>query len=135
MSSAKTRRCVAIALASLVAVTASACGGDDAETGGGAESSGQSRQGFAQDPEVAECLEKQGVELAGRPEGAPPQGEPPQGTPPADGEPPSGGPPGGGGFGGDSEQAQKLRDALEKCGVDMPQRPQGGESPEASPEQ
>ena len=107
-----------------------ACGGDESQTGGGAEPSGQSRRGFAQDPEVAACLKKQGVELPQRRAGASPGSRPPQGTPPPDGERPRGGPPGGGGgFGGNSEQAQKMRDALKKCGVELPQRPGRGAPP------
>ena len=49
-------------------------------------------------------------------------GQPPTGT---DGQPPSGQrPPNGGAF--NSAQAQKLREALKKCGVTLPGRGQNG---------
>jgi hypothetical protein len=113
-----------------VAIGAAGCGADASQNGGGAQSSGQGRPGFAQDPKVAACLKKQGIEPPQRPPGASPGSRPPQGTPPANGERPAGRPPGGGGgFGGNSAQAQKMRDALKKCGVELPQRPGRGAPP------
>jgi hypothetical protein len=129
--SARATRLAATVLVALIATGPAGCGADESQSGGGAQPSGQGRQGFAQDPKVAACLKKEGVELPQRPAGASPGSRPRQGTPPAGGERPQGRPPGGGGgFGGNSEQAQKVREALKKCGVELPQRPARDAPPE-----
>jgi hypothetical protein len=84
------------------------------------------------DPKVQACLKKQGVTVPDfrRGSGPPPSGgngQPPSGQPPSggNGQPPSGQRPRNGGF-GNSAQAQKLRAALQKCGVTLPNRGQNG---------
>lgn len=114
----------------LLALAVAGCGGDDASSGGGSAPQGGPRGGgmFAQlTDEQRSCVEQQGVQVpAGRPGGngggtrtAPP-------APPADGGtrtmPRDGRGPGGADF-------EKLRAAMERCGVELPQRPQGGGAP------
>lgn len=135
-------------VASVVAVglslTLVACGGSDssssASANGGANTTGRrGGGGFNLTAAQTACLKKEGVTLPGR--GQRPGGQRPNGTgttpdgmPPAgarttpNGAPPNGGPPnsgqrGQGGPGG--ANFQKLQAAMKKCGVDMPQRPQG----------
>jgi len=78
-------------------------------------------------PKVQACLKKEGVEVPNfrRGNGQPPSGgngQPPTGT---DGQPPSGQRPPNGGF-RNSAQGEKLRNALQKCGVTLPNRGQNG---------
>jgi hypothetical protein len=80
---------------------------------------------------VVACLKKEGVTIPSRPRGAdggPPGGQ--DGQPPSgqDGQPPSGqgapnGQPG-------SAPFQKLRAALQKCGVNFQGRPPNGQPPQ-----
>jgi hypothetical protein len=80
---------------------------------------------------VLACLKKEGVTIPSRPRGAdggPPGGQ--DGQPPSeqDGQPPSGqsapnGQPG-------SARFQKLRAALQKCGVNFQGRPPNGQPPQ-----
>jgi hypothetical protein len=122
-----------------------ACGGSSSGSGSTSTTGQQAnaRQGLFSDPKVQACLKKQGVEVPnfGRGNGQPPSGgngQPPTGT---DGQPPSGGngqpptgtdgqppsgqrPPNGGSR--NSAQGEKLRKALQKCGVTLPDRGQNG---------
>ena len=87
------------------------------------------RRGFLQDPKVVACLKKQGVTIPTRRrgDGGPPNGQngqPPTGT---NRRPPSGQ---GGPNGPGSAQFQKLREALQKCGVDFRGRPPNGQAPQ-----
>ncbi|MBN8871118.1 MAG: hypothetical protein J0H66_14655 [Solirubrobacterales bacterium] len=83
-----------------------------------------------------QCLEEAGVTLPEAPSGdAPQDGDMPQGQPPEGMTPPDGatgasgatGPPGGGQV---PEGMQDLQSAMEECGVDMPDLPQGGQAPD-----
>jgi hypothetical protein len=130
-----------------------ACGGSNPSTNGnagagaGAAQPGGARRGLLQDPKVVACLKKQGVTIPSRPGGANggppggPNGQPPSGQdgqPPSgqDGQPPSGRdgqPPSGRDApnrGAGSAQFQKLRAALQKCGVTFPGRPPNGQPPQ-----
>src|SRR5438093_755158 len=102
------RLSILLALAGLVA----GCG--SSSNGSSTSSTQQRGRGFASDPKVVACLKKQGVTLPtrrGRPPGA------------------NGQRPGGAG----SAQFQKLRAALQKCGVTPPQPGQGGPGGGAPP--
>ena len=138
--------CAAVG-ALLLALGLAACGGSgpstdsNASTGAGAGSAqpGGGRRGFLQDPKVVACLKKEGVTIPSGPRGGnggPPggqNGQPPggqNGQPPSgqDGQPPSGqgaptGRPG-------TAQFQKLRAALQKCGVTFRGRPPNGQPPQ-----
>jgi hypothetical protein len=131
--------CVALS-ALVIALGVSACGSDSnssstASAGAGANQPGNARRGFLPDPKVVACLKKQGVTLPTgrrRGNGGPPNGRPPTGT---DGQPPTGTnrrPPSGQGTpnGPGSAQFQKLRAALQKCGVDFRGRPPNGQPPQ-----
>jgi hypothetical protein len=88
------------------------------------------RQGALQDPKVQACLKKQGVDLSGlrRPNGQGSNGQPPgggSGNGGNDQTPPNGQAPPNGGF-RNSAQGKKLRAALQKCGVTLPNRGQNG---------
>jgi hypothetical protein len=124
----------------VIALGVSACGSDSnssstASAGAGANRPGNGRGGFLQDPKVVACLKKQGVTLPSgrrRGNGGLPNGGPPTGT---DGQPPTGTnrrPPSGQGTpnGPGSAQFQKLRAALQKCGVDIRGRPPTGQPPQ-----
>jgi hypothetical protein len=123
---------VCAALGALVlALSVAACGSDptpssSANAGAGAGQAGGARRGVFQDPKVVACLEKQGVTIPSgrRRNGGPPNGQPPTGT---NRRPPSGQ---GGPNGPGSARFQKLRAALQKCGVDF----RGG-SPNGQPPQ
>jgi hypothetical protein len=112
---------------SAVAVGLAACG----DSGSGSTSTtGQqanARQGLFSDPKVQACLKKEGVEVPNfrRGDGQPPSGG--NGQPPGggSGQPPSGQRPPNGGF-RNSAQAEKIRKALQKCGVTLPNRGQNG---------
>jgi hypothetical protein len=107
-----------------------ACGGSNPSTdaGAGAAQPGGARRGFLQDPKVVACLKREGVTVPSRPRGAnggPPGGrnaQPPSGQ---DGQPPSG--QGAPNRRGDSARFQKLRAALQKCGVTFQGRPPNGQ--------
>jgi hypothetical protein len=139
--------CAAVS-AIVIALGVSACGSDSnssstANAGAGANPPGNGQGGFLQDPKVVACLKKQGVTLPSggrRGNGGPPNGQPPTGTdgqPPTgtDGQPPTGTnrrPPSGQGApnGPGSAQFQKLRAALQKCGVDFRGQPPNGQAPQ-----
>jgi hypothetical protein len=112
-----------------VALGLAACG----SSGTGSTSTTQqagARRGLFSDPKVQACLKKEGVQVPDFRRG---NGEPPSGSneqPPSStgGQPPSGSNgqrPNGGGFRNPAE-AQKLRKALQKCGVTLPNRGQNG---------
>jgi hypothetical protein len=116
---------------SAITVSLAACG-DSSSGSGSTSTTGQqanARQDLYSDPKVQACLKKQGVEVPnfrrGNGNGQPPNGgngQPPTGT---DGQPPSGQrPPNGGSR--NSAQGEKLRKALQKCGVTLPNRGQNG---------
>lgn len=121
-------------LATVGAVTALAVGlaacGDSGSGSGSTSTTGQqanARQGLFSDPKVQACLKKEGVEVPNvrRGNGQPPSGangQPPSGD---SGQPPSGQRPPNGGF-RNSAQGEKIRKALQKCGVTLPNRGQNG---------
>jgi hypothetical protein len=127
--------CAAVG-ALLLALGLTACGGSSRSTdstagaGAGAAQPGGDPRGFLQDPKVAACLKKEGVTIPSRPRGGsggPPGGQ--GGQPPSgqDGQPPSGqGAPNGA---PPTAQFQKLRAALQKCGVTFRGRPPNGQPP------
>ena len=130
-----TPRPVCAAVGALVAaLCVGACGSDSnststASAGAGANAPGNARRGFLQDPKVVACLKKQGVTIPSgrRGNGGPPNsqnGQPPTGT---NRRPPSGQ---GGPNGPGSAQFQKLRAALQKCGVTFRGRPPNGQPPQ-----
>jgi hypothetical protein len=113
----------------LIVLFLAACGSDSnsssTASAAGANQPGNARRGFLQDPKVVACLKKQGVTIpSGRRGTGPPNGQPPTGT---NRRPPSGqGAPNGPG----SAQFQKLRAALQKCGVDFRGGPPNGQPPQ-----
>jgi hypothetical protein len=114
----------------LIVLFLAACGSDSnsssTASAAGANQPGNARRGFLQDPKVVACLKKQGVTIPSgrRGNGGPPNGQPPAGT---NRRPPSGqGAPNGPG----SAQFQKLRAALQKCGVDFRGGPPSGQPPQ-----
>jgi hypothetical protein len=80
-------------------------------------------RGFAQNPKVAACLKKQGVQFGRRRNGRPPAG----------GRPPGAGTPGQARPGQNGARFKKMQKALKKCGVTMNGPPQGGQG--APPQQ
>ena len=132
MSTSRPLRAAVSAL--VIAVGVAACGSasdssSTANAGAGASQPGAGRRGFLQDPKVVACLKKQGVTIPSgrRGNGGPPSsqnGQPPTGT---NRRPPSGqGAPNGPG----SAQFQKLRAALQKCGVDFRGGAPNGQPPQ-----
>jgi hypothetical protein len=140
-------RAAALAGAATIALGLAACG-SSSDSGSASTTSTNGQQANGQrnifsDPKVQSCLKKQGVDVSqfrrGKGQGGPPpdgQGGPPptdtNGQPPSGqgGPPPTdtnGQPPNGGGF-GNSAQAQKLRKAMEKCGVKLPSGPRQQQS-------
>jgi hypothetical protein len=122
----------AVVGALLIALSLAACGssnsgtGTNANAGTGASQPGGARRGFLQDPKVVACLKKQGVTLPNRPQRG--NGGAPGGQNGQNGQPPSGqGRPNGG---QGSAQFQKLRAALQKCGVNFQGRPPNGQPPQ-----
>jgi hypothetical protein len=119
--------CAAIS-ALAISLGVAACGSSSpssstASAGAGANGPG-ARRGFLRDPKVVACLKQQGVTIPGGPRrgnGPPANGQkPPTGT---NRRPPAGqGGPG-------SAQFQKLRAALQKCGVNFGGRPPNGRPP------
>jgi hypothetical protein len=135
-------RAAALTGAATIALGLAACGSSsDSGSASTTSTTGQQANGqrnIFSDPKVQSCLKKQGVQVPDFRRGngnGPPNGQPPSGQggpPPTDtnGQPPSGGngqPPNGGGF-GNSAQAQKLREALQKCGVTLPSGPRQQQS-------
>jgi hypothetical protein len=90
-----------------------ACGSSSSGSTSTTQQAG-ARRGLFSDPKVQACLKKEGVQVPDFRRG---NGQPPSGS--------GGQPPNGGGF-GSSAQAQKLRKALQKCGVTLPNRGQNG---------
>jgi hypothetical protein len=140
----------AVGAVCVLAVGLTACG-DSSSGSGSTSTNGQqanAQPGAFSDPKVQACVKKQGVQVPdfrrgdgngppqnGQPptgtDGQPPtgtDGQPPTGTdgqPPTgtDGQPPSGQrPPNGGSR--NSAQVEKIRKALQKCGVTLPNRGQ-----------
>ena len=125
----------AVGAVCVLAVGLTACG-DSSSGSGSTSTNGQQAnagRGAFSDPKVQACLKKQGVQVPdfrrgdgnGAQNGRPPtgtEGQPPSGT---DGPPPSGQQPPSSGF-RNSAQAEKLRRALQKCGVTLPNRAQNG---------
>jgi hypothetical protein len=117
-----------IVVSSLLAVSAlglAACGGGSSKSSAGAPSSTTTprRGGFfgaARDPKVVACLKKQGVTFPPR------RARPRNGAPPAR---PRGSFPRNGAF---AQRFQKLRTALQKCGVTLPTGPPGAGPPGGS---
>jgi hypothetical protein len=114
------RPACAVVGALLIALLLAACGSGsttttNASAGDGASRPSGARRGFLQDPKVVACLKKQGVTLPNRPRRG--QG----GPPPSAQSRPNRRP--------DSAQFQKLRAALQKCGVDFRGGPPNGQPP------
>ena len=110
--------CAAVG-ALLVTLALAGCGGSSSSTdtnagasgGAGTAQTGGARRGFLQDPKVVACLKKEGVTVPSRPRGA------------------NGGQPGAQNRRPGSAQFQKLRAALQKCGVTFQGRPPNGQPP------
>jgi hypothetical protein len=112
-------RAAAIATLAAAAVALSACGGSsNAST---QQSQGQAQRGpFASlSAEARSCLQKQGI-------------TPPNGQRPGNGQPPTGQRPSGGQRPANGARFQKLRAAMQKCGVQLPARPPGGGAPQGA---
>jgi hypothetical protein len=114
------RPACAVLGALLVTLSLAACGSSSSNTSananaGATQPGGGARRGFLQDLKVVACLKKQGVTLASRPPGG-------NGGPPPSGQSPPNRP--------DSAQFQKLRAALQKCGVDFRGGPPNGQPPQ-----
>jgi hypothetical protein len=113
----RTRSMVILAASAVVALTLAACGGGSGSSNassGTSTTASDGSGGFQLTDEQRSCIEGKGVTV--------PQGG---GQPPAGGQPPSGGsPPSGGAPGG--QDFQKLQQAMQDCGVNLPSRPQGG---------
>jgi hypothetical protein len=110
-----------VGVVTALAVGLAACG-DSGSGSGSTSTTGQqanARQGLFSDPKVQACLKKEGVEVPNFRRG---DGQPPSG---GDGQPPSGQRPPNGGF-RNSAQGEKVRKALQKCGVTLPNRGQNG---------
>jgi hypothetical protein len=118
----------------LAASGVAACGSGSGSTSTGSSASasqqqGGQRSGAFNDPKVQACLKKQGVTVPnfrlggnGPPNGG--NGQPPNG---GNGQPPSGS--SGQRRNRDPAQFQKLRQALQKCGVTLPDRGQNAPPP------
>ena len=96
-----------------LALGLAACGSSSSGSTSTTQQAG-ARRGLFSDPKVQTCLKKEGVQVPDFRRG---NGQPPSGS--------NGQRPNGGGF-GNSAQAQKLRKALQKCGVTLPNRGQNG---------
>jgi hypothetical protein len=115
-----------------LALAVAACGSSGSGSTSTTRQAAGARRGLFSDPKVQACLKKEGVQVPDfrRGNGQPPSGtngQPPTGS---NGQPPSGQQPGaqrppGGGF-RNSAAAQKIRSALQKCGVTLPNRGQNG---------
>jgi hypothetical protein len=118
------------------AVALGACGSSSGSPSASAQQSQQPQQQQAQQQggpfaslsaTARACVAKQGVTLPsgqrpGNGNGQPPNGQPPNGQPPA-----------GAAGGANSDRFTKLRAALKKCGVNLPNRPPGGGPPQGAP--
>jgi hypothetical protein len=120
--------CAAVG-ALLIALCLGACGSSNSSTtsnaGAGASAAQPGgRRGFLQDPKVVACLKKAGVTVPSGPRGG--NGGPPGGQngPPSGQGAPNGRP--------RSAQFQKLRAALQKCGVTFRGRPPNEQPPQGS---
>jgi hypothetical protein len=124
------RTVCAAAGALVIAISVAACGSDPnpsaSTAGAGASQPGYGRRGFLQDPKVVACLKKQGVTLPSGPRGN--GGQPPAGQ--GQGQPPAGQGQGQPNRRPDSAQMQKLRAAMQKCGVNFGGRPPNGQPPQ-----
>jgi hypothetical protein len=137
--------------ASILALGLAACG-DSGPSSGSTSTTGQqanARGGAFSDPKVQACLKKQGVQVPdfrrGNGNGPPQNGQPPSGQSgggqsgsggngqsgsggggqSGSGQPQGGQGPPNGGF-RNSAQGEKIRKALQKCGVTLPNRGQNG---------
>jgi hypothetical protein len=123
-------RPVSLALACLVlAVVLAACGGGSSSTGSVSTQAAQGRRGFggfAADPKIRACLQKQGVTLPARGNRPGGSGGPPPGGGAGGGTPGYGPPPGGRRPGQGFARSPKLQKALKACGVTLPAPGQGG---------
>jgi hypothetical protein len=129
------RALAAVGAVSIIVAGLTACGSSSLGSGSASTSTtgqqGNARRGVFSDPKVQACLKKQGVTVPDfRRGGGPPANggsgsENGQGPSGGSGQPPNGQRPRNGGF-GNSAQAQKLRAALQKCGVTLPNRGQNG---------
>jgi hypothetical protein len=111
----------------LIALCLAACGSSaqsstTTNAGAGPSRPGVARRGFLGDPKVVACLKKAGVTIPSRPRGG--SGGPPGGQ---NGQPPSG--QNRPNRRRDPAQLEKLRAALQKCGVDFPGRAPNGPPP------
>jgi hypothetical protein len=126
--SRRAARVVAGACVLVTAIGVAACGSDSpspsSANAGRQQRPDGARGAFLQDPKVQACLKKQGITIPTfrRPQnGQSPNGQPPNGQ----GQRPNGQRPN-----GNSAQFQKLRAALQKCGVTFPNGGgQGGAPP------
>lgn len=125
-------RLVAPVVALALALGLTACGSDSGSGTSSNASAGQrpnGGRGFLADPKVQACLTRQGVTVPSggrRPNGGTPNGQPPSG---GNSQPPAGA----NGSRGNSAQFEKLRKALQKCGVNFPAGGQNG--PPQQPDQ
>lgn len=128
-------RAAAAAGVLVIALALASCGGSSSSSAtnanAGADRPATGSRGFLGDPKVVACLKKEGVTVpAGRRRGngGPPNGQAPNGQ---NGQPPNGQPPNGQPRNGqNAAQVQKLRKALQKCGVNFPGGPPGGQAPQ-----
>jgi hypothetical protein len=123
-------RAAAIAVLAATTVALGACGSSSGTSTTSAQQPQQQRQGggpFASlSASARACVEKQGVTLpTGR---GPGNGQPPNGQP-GNGQPPTGS----GQRPANSDRFVKMRAALKKCGVNLPNRPPGGGPPQGAP--
>ena len=122
------RPACAVAGALLIATGLAACGSSSSTSTNASAAApatrpgGRARRGFLRDPKVVACLKQEGVTIPSSPRGA---NAPPGGDSGQSGRPPSG--QGRRNRRPDSPQFQKLRAALQKCGVTFPGRPPNGQ--------
>jgi hypothetical protein len=111
----------------ILALGLTACGGDSSSSSTAAQAQQQGQQGpngrrgFLQEPKVRTCLQKQGVTI--------PTFRRPQNGQPPNGQPPNGQPPNGQRRNRNNGDFEKLRAALQKCGVTFPNPGNGGAPP------
>jgi hypothetical protein len=121
-------RRIASACTLIVSLGLTACGGDSSSSSTAAQAQQQGHPGrnargaFLQDPKVQACLKKQGVTI-------PTFRRPQNGQQPPNGQPPNGQPPSGQRRDRNNGDFEKLRAALQKCGVTFPNRGNGGGAP------
>jgi hypothetical protein len=125
-------RRIAGACTLILALGLTACGGGSSSSSTAAQAQQQGQPGrngrgaFLQDPKVQACLKKQGVTIPTfrRPQ----NGQAPNGQP-RNGQPPSGQAPNGQRRNRNNGDFEKLRAALQKCGVTFPNPGNGGGPP------